>query len=282
MMENKSLPLCLEKLSQEDQKFPPDALPKVSIVIPVYNCSQTIATTLESVLEQNHPCFEIMIVDGGSNDRTLEIVHSYRDERIHIYSTPRNHRYEMINKGIKHATGLYINILFPGDFYIHYRTLKHMMNVALEQEKPDLAYCGSLLREGKTDVKILFRPLTNDLLKRGQQPTSLQSCWFRNDLFQTIGDFNSDLRLRGGFDLLCRMNDSKKYRWASTYRVLIDYDLRWVTRKMVIRHFWETLCIITQYFGLYSALKWLFCYQKDLNRFVKLWIKSLKAALLGR
>lgn len=276
----KSLPICLEKLSHDEEKFPLNELPKVSVIIPAYNCSQSIATTLESVLGQDYPLFDILVVDGSSNDRTLEIANSYRNERVHIYSVPHHRRYEMINKGIAHATGTYINILFPSDFYIHRRTLKFMMNLALEHEKPHLVYCGTLLRDGKSDAKILYRQLTLNLLKCGHQPTSLQSCWFRRDTFETLGEFNVDLRLRGGFDFLCRFYTSKNYTWASAYRALTDYDLRWVTRRMVIRHFWETMRIVYKYFGLYRSLKWL-CYQKDIDRFFKLWAHSIKVALIG-
>lgn len=270
-----------DKLTLYQKKFNNYEYPRVSIIIPTYNCAQVIGLTLESILPQHYPNFEIIVVDARSTDRTLEIVKGYRDEKIRVFSVSAPKRYEMLNKGITHATGGYINFLFPGDFYIYNDTIKYMMTLALEHDKPYIVYCGTLLRNGKSEVKILYRQLNLQLLQHGQQPTSLQSCWFRTDIFSQIGKFNTTYRLRGGYELLCRLTMNPKFQAVSTQRVLTDYDLRLVTRRMVLRHFWETLRTIYRYFGLIAALKWL-ATQKDTARFIKLWLRNVRVAFLGR
>lgn len=274
-----SLDALFEKLTE--QKFHDYEFPKISIIIPTFNCSQSISLTLDSVLMQEYPDFEILIIDANSTDRTLEVIKGYRNEKIRLYSITSSQRYEILNKGISHARGEYINILFPGDFYIFRETLKFMMTLVLENGKPQLVYCGTLLRDGKSEVKSLFRPLTLDLLKKGQQPTSLQSCWFKDEAFRELGKFNPSFRLRGGFEFMCRFCLKKNFRAVATHRVLSDYDLRWVTRRMVLRHFWETQRTLYKYFGVLTMLAWLF-YQKDTERFLKLWMRNLKIAFLGR
>ncbi len=57
-----------------------------SIIIPLYNKECTIRQTLESVLQQNHPHFEIIVVDDGSTDKSLQITQELTDERIHIFT----------------------------------------------------------------------------------------------------------------------------------------------------------------------------------------------------
>ena len=280
-LSNESFDQMATQLSMLADKYHDYELPQVSIVIPAFNCAQNISATLDSVLKQNYPNFELVVVESGSIDRTLEIIESYQDSRIHIYSVPIGQRYEMINKGISQSRGAYINFLFPGDFYIHQNTLKYMMSLALENPEARLVYCGTLLREGRTEVKVLFRSLSIDLLRRGQQPTSLQSIWFRQDVFKEIGKFNTSLQLRGGYELLCRFCLHENLKTASTSRVLIDYDLRWVTKWMVIRHFFETMQIVHQYFGFWATVRWLFI-QKDTLRFTKLWWRSVKVAFYGR
>jgi glycosyltransferase involved in cell wall biosynthesis len=275
----KTLDALHKKLS--NQKFHDYEFPKVSVIVPTFNCAQSIALTLDSLLMQEYPDYEILVIDADSTDRTLEIVNGYRSEKIRLYSVTSSQRYEILNKGISHAKGEYLNFLFPGDFYIYRETLKTMMTLILEHEKPQLAYCGTLLRDGKSEVKILFRTLSLDLLKKGQQPTSLQSCWFKSEAFRELGKFNPSFRLRGGFEFMCRFSLKKDFRAVSIYRVLTDYDLRWVTRRMVLRHFWETLRTIGKYFGLFAMFAWLFK-QKDGMRFFKLWMRSLKIAFLGR
>lgn len=271
----------LLQLSRFEDKYNDYEFPKVSIVIPVYNCAQSIATTIESLLIQDYPDYEVVIVDGGSTDRTLEVIKGYKSDKIHIYSTSAYARYEMLNKGISQSSGTYVNFLFPGDFYIYKETLKHMMSVALDHDRPSLVYCGTLLRDGKTEVKVLHRHLSLKLLRKGQQPTSLQSIWFKSETFRELGKFNTSLHLRGGYEMMCRFCLHKGLRSVSTNRVFTDYDLRWVTKRLVIRHFWETLRTIHKYFGSWDAVRWFF-FQKDTLRFVKLWFRSVKVAFLGR
>ena len=270
-----------EALLEENKKYNDYEFPSVSVIIPTFNSTEKISLTLESVLEQIYPDFEIIIVDAGSTDRTLEVIKNYRDERIRLYSIPGYQRYEMLNKGISQAKGEYINCLFPGDFYIHQKTLVQIMEAALDDEKPSLVYCGTLIRDGKSDPKVLFRPLSLKLLKKGQQPTSLQSCWFRRDTLRNLGKFNTSYQMRGGFELMCRFGLTTGLRERSVSRVLTDYDLRLVTRSMVWCHFTETLRTLYSFFGIIPTIKWLFV-QKDFSRIIHIWWKSIKTAFIGR
>lgn len=256
-------------------------LPKVSIIIPCHNCAQSIGFTLDSLLMQRYAFFEIIVIDASSKDRTLEIIKSFRMPIIRIYVVESFNRPEMLNKGISLAKGKYINFLFPGDYYIANSTLLTMMELALEKSFPDLVYSGCLIRDPAADVKLLYRPLTLELLKRGQQPTNLQSCWFKSSIFKSVGKFNSNFNERGGFDLLCRIMLQKNVKIASANKFLTDYTLHQVTRDIVLRHFIETLNILYSNFGFKSALSWLFK-QKDLKRYLKLWFRSAKIAFLGR
>lgn len=266
---------------EKKDTYQPHEWPKVSIIIPTFNCAQTIALTIESLLEQDYPNYEILIVDGGSRDRTLELVKAFRQDHIRIYSIPSVQRYEMLNKGISHAVGRYINCLFPGDFYISRFTLRQIMRLAIEKQQPHLIYCGTLLRDGKSEVKSLYRPLDVELLKNGQQPTSLQSCWFRIDTFRELGKFNPNYNLRGGYDFLCRYLMRAEFHTVSIHRILTDYDLRLVSRSMILRHFWETCRTICHYYGPVATLSWVFR-QKDVNRFIKLWWRNMRIAFFGR
>lgn len=276
----KTSPTGWELLLQHDQKYNDYEYPKVSIILATQNCAETISTTLESVLKQNYPDFELIVIDASSTDHTLEIVKGIHSERVRIFSVSEYQRYEMLNKGISEAKGEYLNFLFPGDFYLYNETLKYMMGLALDHDSPHLVFCGTLLRDGKSEVKTLFRHLSLKLLKRGQQPTSLQSCWFKNDTFEKIGKFDTSFNLRGGYDLLCRYSLYGHLKTISKNRILTDYDLRWVTRKLIIQHFWETQRIVYKYFGLLATLRWLY-FQKDIARFLKLWSKSLRVAFFG-
>lgn len=279
---NSTISSLVETLTELESRFNDFEYPKVSIVIPTLNCAKLISITLESVLEQQYPNFEVFIIDAGSTDRTLDVVKGFKDKRVSIVSVSSYQRYEMLNTGISHATGLYINFLFPGDFYIYNQTIRYLMALALRHEEPELVFCGTLLRDGKSEVKLLYRHLSLRLLRKGSQPTSLQSCWFLTSVVRSLGKFNPYYSLRGGYDLFCRFAIRSNLRTVSSARILTDYDLRWVTWRMVFRHFFETMITIFKYFGFFTTLKWLLFHQKDAFRFLQLWMRSAKVALFGR
>jgi glycosyltransferase involved in cell wall biosynthesis len=85
--------------------------PKISVVIPVYNGEKTLERCLNSVLDQNYPDFEIIIVDNGSIDRTYEIIHSYNNSKIRYFNEPIKGRGRARNLGIKKIEGKLIAMI---------------------------------------------------------------------------------------------------------------------------------------------------------------------------
>lgn len=270
-----------EQIKFLERKYQDSDLPKVSIIIPSFNNSKLLGQTLESILRQEYPTFEIILVDASSTDKTLEVVKNLRENRLRVYSVTSYRPYEMLNLGISHAAGEYVCALFPGDSYTYIHTLRFMMSLALEENKPDLVFCGTLLRDGRSEIKTLYRELSLKLLKQGNQPTSMQSCWMRLDTLKELGKLDPQLQLRGGFDLLCRFILSKKYRVASAHRFYTDYDIRSITSQMLITHFFETMRVVWRHFGFLATVSWLF-QQKDTTRFLKHWGRKWKLALFGR
>lgn len=270
-----------EKLAVIEEELSEAEYPLVTIVIPTFNSARAIGITIDNLLIQNYPSFEIIIIDAASKDKTIELINGYHDEKIRLVSVTGYNPYEMLNKGISLAQGQYINFLFPGDYYIHQKTLRLMLGLVKKHYEPDLAYCGSLLREAQKSAKVLYRTLNLKLLMQGKQPTSLQACWFKLSLFQKIGKFNTNYMLRGGYELLCRLILNEEIKLATTSQVMVDYDLQNITKAKVRIHFWETFKIIIKYFGFNASLKWLFL-QTDITRYINLCIRSFKMSMLGR
>lgn len=86
-----------------------------SIIIPTYNRANFIAKTIQSVLNQTYPHYEIIVVDDGSKDNTEEIVLSLNDQRIRYYKKENAERGAARNYGIKKAKGNYITFLDSDD-----------------------------------------------------------------------------------------------------------------------------------------------------------------------
>ena len=89
----------------------------VSIVIPVYNGAKTIARTLESILKQTYQDLEIIVINDGSKDNTLEVVAGFEDPRIKVCSYPNGGLPVARNRGIDNATGEFISFVDAGDLW---------------------------------------------------------------------------------------------------------------------------------------------------------------------
>ena len=93
---------------------------KISIITVSYNSEKTISKTIESVYKQNYQDFEYIIIDGQSNDKTLDIIKQYKTifkEKMIWVSEKDKGIYDAMNKGLKMASGEVVGLLNSDDFY---------------------------------------------------------------------------------------------------------------------------------------------------------------------
>ena len=86
-------------------------MPKVSVIMPVYNVEKYIAETISSVLAQTFTDFELLVIDDESKDRSIEICESFTDQRIKIIHQKNRGLAGARNTGIRHAQGEYLAFL---------------------------------------------------------------------------------------------------------------------------------------------------------------------------
>jgi len=122
-------------------------LPTISVVIPSFNQGYFIEETIVSVLGQQYPKLEVIIIDGGSTDHTIDIVQSYASQLTYWHSRPDNGQGDAINQGMRLSSGdilCWLNsddLLLPGTLLYVGRTLsKHL-------DQPKLIYGHALLIE---------------------------------------------------------------------------------------------------------------------------------------
>ena len=90
-------------------------MPKFSIIIVTYNAGNKIEESLKSIINQKYIDYEIIVVDGGSDDETIKICNKYKKYISQILSENDNGIYDAFNKGIKLANGEYLFFLGAGD-----------------------------------------------------------------------------------------------------------------------------------------------------------------------
>lgn len=91
--------------------------PKISIVTPTYNSARFLDKTIQSVLDQAYPNLEYIIIDGGSDDGTCDIIKRYDDQIAYWVSEPDQGMYDALQKGFAHSTGDIIGWLNSDDIH---------------------------------------------------------------------------------------------------------------------------------------------------------------------
>ena len=92
-------------------------MPTISVIIPAYNAEKTIFETIDSIRKQTFEDFEIIVIDDGSEDKTLEIVESIADERIKLFSYPNGGLPIARNRGIEHSLGDFLSFIDSDDLW---------------------------------------------------------------------------------------------------------------------------------------------------------------------
>lgn len=183
---------------------------KISIITATYNSEQTIAHTLESILAQTYTNYEVLVIDGCSKDRTLEITQSYSERfgnKLHIVSEPDNGLYDAMNKGIQMSTGEVIGILNSDDFYTSSDVLQQMVDT-LKDESIDAVY-GDVHYVAPNDTTKLLRhyssrPFRPWMMRLGFMPAH-PSFYCRRELYLRYGLFDLSYKVAADFEQLLRL-----------------------------------------------------------------------------
>lgn len=126
----------------------------VSIITPIYNGAKYVSETIESVLEQTYPDWEMIIVDDGSKDNSAEIIREYvgKDNRIQLVQQPNGGSASARNNGIRRANGRYIALLDADDLW---EPTFLESQLALMNEKNAIVVHASYRRINEESIEIL-------------------------------------------------------------------------------------------------------------------------------
>lgn len=118
-----------------------DIPPLVSVVMPAYNCERTLSLAIDSVLNQTYSNFELIIINDGSTDNTVNIIKSYSDYRIILINNQENQTIvPSLNAGLKKSKGKYIIRMDSDDICVKTRFEKQ---VSFMEKNIDIGICGS-------------------------------------------------------------------------------------------------------------------------------------------
>ena len=189
--------------------------PKISLVTPSYNCKALIAQTIESVLSQNYPNLEYIIIDGGSTDGTAQIIEEYSKEVSYWHSQRDHGQYDAINQGFAKSSGQIMawlnadDMLLPNSLFVVAQIFHQLPAVDwISSLQPASWDADGFLAQVRTlpgfnkqaFLDGLYLPTTT---KKGYW-LQQESTFWRRSLWEKSGGAIPDYSLAGDFALWCR------------------------------------------------------------------------------
>ncbi len=184
--------------------------PRITVVTPSYNQGQYLEETIRSVLLQGYPNLEYIIIDGGSNDQSVEIIRKYEPWLAYWVSEPDQGQYHAVNKGFDRATGKVMAWLNSDDMYIN-NCLKHVGEIFASFEGEINWLTGvPTFWDTNNDLCMVHNtyPFKRNLMRLGFYEGRIlgwvqqESTFWTHDLWlKSGGRINTTLKLAGDFDL---------------------------------------------------------------------------------
>lgn len=185
----------------------------ISIITPSFNQGKYIEQTINSILDQNYPNLEYIIIDGGSTDNSIEIIKKYEKHLTYWISEPDKGQSDAINKGLKIATGDVVNWLNSDDYY----------------EKSTIKFISEKFQDPTVKVVCAKSRLFNEKETVGNSPGT---DWYPDNLEKTIGwariDQPETFFRKSAFDKVGYLNTSLRYlmdrEWWIRYLLIFGLD----------------------------------------------------------
>ena len=213
--------------------------PMVSIVIPVYNGERYVGATLASTLDQTYEDLEVIVVNDGSTDRSLDICRQFTDPRIRYVEQANAGLAAARNSGVRHARGEYLGFIDADDLWLPQKVARHLERLEAD---PDLGLSysfSSFIDEAGEDLGIFQN--------EGTDPTTFLDCYIRNvigngsnamirrevfsgrasdpEAFPPVHSFDPELRRAEDFELWSRITYSTRWKAACIPEALVKYRI---------------------------------------------------------
>jgi glycosyltransferase involved in cell wall biosynthesis len=174
---------------------------KVSIITVAKNSEKYIEETIRSVISQTYKNKEFIVVDGGSEDRTIDIIKRYESDINYFISEPDNGIAEAMNKGIELATGDYVLFLNSDDYLMNDSVLEKVSSFISEELDIYIFKVLFLYEDGRT-ITSLIHGL--GLLTNFKMGSCHQGQFISRRLLLKLGKFDTKLKINFDYDFILR------------------------------------------------------------------------------
>jgi glycosyltransferase involved in cell wall biosynthesis len=187
--------------------LPSNRLPTVTVVTPSYNQADYLEETIRSVLHQDYPHLEYIIVDGGSTDGSVEIIRKYSDKLAWWISEPDQGQTDAINKGFAKANGDILAWLNSDDTYLE-GAISEAVDYLEANPEVGMVYGDANLINDDGNILGRFPARQTDFRKlmRGFVHIPQQAAFFRAQLWHQVGPLDPTFYFAMDYDLWVRLS----------------------------------------------------------------------------
>ncbi|BAY74928.1 glycosyl transferase family protein [Nostoc linckia NIES-25] len=212
-------------------------LPKVSVVIPAYNSEKTIIHTINSVLNQTFADFELIVINDGSQDSTLDIVTEIQDPRIKVFSYANAGGNVSRNRGLNLAGGKFVSFLDADDLWTPNK-LEFQLKALEENLTAKVAYSwtdyidanGEFVLSGKRinlNGDVYESLLVSNFLENGSNPLICRTA------LMTLGGFDESLAAAQDWDMWLRLASKFEFVCVPSVQILYRISANSVSSNLV-------------------------------------------------
>ena len=189
-------------------------LPLVTIVTPSYNQARFLEATMRSVLEQDYPNIEYIVVDGGSDDGSVDLIERYADKLAWWVSEKDKGQTEAINKGFARANGQILAWLNSDDTY-EPGAVREAVEFLMENPGVGLVYgdANFIDENGRVFGKFPAAQTAYENLRRGYVHIPQQASFWRADLWKQVGPLDDSFYFAMDYDLWVRLAKISELRY---------------------------------------------------------------------
>lgn len=217
---------------------------KISVITATFNCEAGLNSTIESFISQTYPDKELIVIDGGSNDHTLDIIQEHEKHISKWISEPDNGIYDALNKGIALSTGEVIGFLHSGDFYSGTDILEKLAE-QFKQHEPDAVY-GDLQYVSQKTPKSIIRYWKSGgfypgILQKGWMPPH-PTLYMKREMYLKYGLFDLNYSIAADYDLILRVLSKPGLIIKYIPEVLIDMETGGISNgklRNIAKKSWE-------------------------------------------
>lgn len=200
--------------------------PTVSVITVCYNSARTLEKTLQSVVDQDWPNVEHIVIDGASTDETNEILARFKPFLAHVTSEPDKGIYDAMNKGLAHVSGDIVCFLNSDDQYsspdVLSRVARQMVDGRLDALMGDVLFFNSR-KPGKILRRYCSGRFNPGRFGWGWMPAH-PALFLGRSVVERVGNFKADYRIAGDFEFIVRVFNDSSLRYRYFPEILVNME----------------------------------------------------------